>query len=199
MNKIIRTLKYNLFLRGLWSFTRLFFCSARKSKTVSKESILTPPYWGNWNNITIEKDVFIGPYCYISATNSKVIIKSHCAIAEGLTIHTGNHARLIGSFVTDITDENKPSGYDKDVIIENDVWIGCNVTILSGVTVGRGSTIAAGAVVVNDVPPYTVVGGVPAKVIKEIWTVDEIIKHEGALYEVNNRFTKEDIIKLRKK
>ena len=54
-----------------------------------------------------------------------------------------------------------------DVVIEDDCWIGCNVTILSGVTIGRGSIIAAGAVVRADVPPYTIAGGVPARVLKK--------------------------------
>lgn len=54
-----------------------------------------------------------------------------------------------------------------DVVIEDDCWIGCNVTILSGVTIGRGSIIAAGAVVRSDVPPYTIAGGVPARILKK--------------------------------
>ena len=74
--------------------------------------------------------------------------------------------------MTDITKSNKPAGYDHDVVIEKDVWIGANVTILSGVTIRRGATVAAGAVVNKDVPPYSVVGGVPAKVLKYYWTID---------------------------
>ena len=93
-------------------------------------------------------------------------------------MHTGNHAHMIGMFVTDINKQNKPIGYDEDVVIEKDVWIGCNVTILSGVNIGRGSVIAAGAVVTKDVPPYSICGGVPARFIKFKWTIDEIIEHE---------------------
>ena len=114
-------------------------------------------------------------------------------IAEHFTVHTGNHARLIGRYVTDITESNKPDGYDKDVIIENDVWIGCNVTILSGVHIGRGSTIAAGAVVNKDIPPYCVAGGIPARVIKPYWTVEEIIEHEKMLYKKEDRFTEQQL------
>lgn len=123
-------------------------------------------------------------------------MKNNCALAEGLTVHTGNHARIPGLFVTDITEKNKPSGYDMDVVIENDVWIGSNVTLLSGVHIGRGATIAAGAVVTKDVLPYCIVGGVPAKFIKFYWTVEEIILHEKKLYPENERFTQKQLIQL---
>lgn len=53
-----------------------------------------------------------------------------------------------------------------DIVLDDDVWIGANVTVLSGVHIGQGAVVAAGAVVNNDVPPYAVVGGVPGKVIK---------------------------------
>ncbi len=55
---------------------------------------------------------------------------------------------------------------EKPVVIEDDVWIGSRVTILPGVTIGRGSVVGAAAVVTKDVPPYSVVAGNPAKVVK---------------------------------
>lgn len=73
-------------------------------------------------------------------------------------------------FVSDINEANKPKGYDKDVVVEKDVWIGCNVTLLAGVHVGRGAIIAAGAVVTKDIPAYSICGGVPAKIIKHKWS-----------------------------
>ena len=54
-----------------------------------------------------------------------------------------------------------------DIIIEDDVWIGANCIILSGVKISRGAIIAAGSVVIKDVAPFTIVGGVPARLIKE--------------------------------
>lgn len=131
--------------------------------------------------------------------NAKFIIKEHCAIAEGLTVHTGNHPRVIGKFITDITEYNKPKGYDKDVIIEEDVWIGCNVTILTGVIIGRGVTVAANAVVNKSIPPYCICGGIPAKFIKFYWTIDQILEHEVKLYPEHERYTKEQLETLFRK
>lgn len=145
-------------------------------------------------NVYIYDNVGIGPKANLSTPGAKIIIKGNDAIAEGLTIHTGNHARIVGKFVTDITEANKPEGYDKDVIIEKDVWIGSNVTIiLAGVHIGRGATIAAGAVVNKDVPPYSIVGGVPVKVIKFYWTKEQILEHESKLYPEAERMSEEQL------
>ena len=84
------------------------------------------------------------------------------------------------------------------MIVEEDVWIGANVTLLSGVTIGRGATIAAGAVVNKSIPPYCVAGGVPAKVIKFYWTIDEILEHEKVLYPEEERYSREDLEQLMK-
>lgn len=70
------------------------------------------------------------------------------------------------------------SGYSKgDIIIKNDVWIGVNCTILDGITIGNGAVVAAGSIVTKDVPPYAIVGGNPAKIIKYRFSkeiIDEI-------------------------
>ena len=67
------------------------------------------------------------------------------------------------------------------VVIEDDIWIGANVTILKGVTIVRGSVVAAGAVVTKSCPPYSIIGGVPAKVLKMRITPVEIVEHEKLL------------------
>lgn len=93
------------------------------------------------NNVQIGDDVMMGPYCIILTQNhefSKIEINM---IEQGY-------------------------GERKPVIIDNDVWIGARVTILPGVHVHEHSIIGAGAVVTHDVPAYSVVAGVPAKVVK---------------------------------
>lgn len=114
------------------------------------------------------------------------------------TIITGDHRiDIIGKYIIDVTDEEKKSlrvkveglkinddgsingsPYDLPVVIEDDVWVGANVTILKGVTIGRGSVVAAGAVVTRSCPPYSIIGGVPAKVLKMRFTPEEIEEHE---------------------
>ena len=147
----------------------------------------------NPGNLYIGENVGIGPNAHLSCLNAKCTIKGNAAIAEHFTVHTGNHAHLKGKFITDITEANKPKGFDEEVVVEKDVWIGCNVTLLSGVTVGRGCTIAAGAVVAKSTPPYAVIGGVPAKFIKFKWTIDEILEHEAALYPEEERYSREEL------
>ena len=70
---------------------------------------------------------------------------------------------------------------DAPVIIEDDVWLGCNVTILKGVTIGRGSVVAAGAVVTKSCEPYSLIAGVPARVIKKRFSAEVIVEHERML------------------
>lgn len=189
------TIKDNRFIRGFYTLYRRYFGYSRsKFGHIAKSVVLNSPMSiVNPGNLYIGEKVGIGPNAHLSCLNAKLIIKGNTAIAEHFTVHTGNHAHIKGLFITDITEVNKPKGYDEDVAIEKDVWIGCNVTLLSGVTVGRGCTIAAGAVVARSTPPYAVMGGVPAKLIKFKWTIDEILEHEAALYPEEERYSREEL------
>ena len=100
------------------------------------------------------------------------------------TIITGDHRiDIVGKYIADITDNEKLPNNDLPVTIEDDCWIGANVTILKGVTIGRGCVIAAGAVVTKSFPPYSIIGGVPAKLLKMRFTSEQIIEHERLLDE----------------
>ena len=84
-----------------------------------------------------------------------------------VTMITGGHRYDIKERpMKSIGNEEKLPENDLDIILEGDNWIGANATILKGVTVGQGAVIAAGAVVTKDVLPYSIVAGVPAKMIK---------------------------------
>lgn len=195
---IIRKVKNDLLIRGFYMLYKQYF-AIRESKFgyMANNVIITPPsiFIGE-ENCYIYDNVSIGANAHVSTPNAKIIIKEHVQIADHFTVHTGNHARLIGTYIDGVNEQNKPKGYDNDIIINNDVWIGSNVTLLSGVTIGRGATIAAGAVVNNDVPPYCLVGGIPAKIIKINWSLEEILKHEDKLYPEEQRLGKEFLEKL---
>lgn len=192
------SVKNNRLIRGVYFFIRSSFgVNKNKFGKIGKNVTFNPPYYlGNPSNVFISDNTGIGSGAYITALNAKFIVKGFCAIAENLTVHTGNHARLVGKFVTEISEKTKPEGYDQDVIIEKDVWIGANVTILAGVHIGRGATIAAGAVVTKDVPPYSIFGGVPARFIKFYWSPDQIMEHEAKLYKEDERYTRKEIDEL---
>lgn len=128
--------------------------------------------------------------------NAKFILGKGSGAAEGLKVATGNHAQIIGRFYRSITEDEKPKGYDQDVIVGEDVWIGMNVTLLSGVKVGRGAILSAGAVVNKDIPPYCIAGGVPAKPIKFKWTIEQILEHESKLYPEKDRISREELEKF---
>ena len=122
-------------------------------------------------NVHIGSDVSIGERSILMCTRAKIYIGDHVMTGPNVTMITGGHRIDIkGRPMTSITNEEKRPDNDQDIILQGDNWIGANAVILKGVTVGEGSVIAAGAIVTKDVPPFSVVGGVPAKVIKMRFT-----------------------------
>lgn len=123
----------------------------------------------------------------ILTTNAKFIMKKNSGAAEGLTVVTGDHFSKVGKFFIDITDAEKPEGLDKDIIVEEDVWIATNVTLLMGAHIGRGAILGSGCVIRSKIPPYAIVIGNPAKIVGFKFTPNEITKHEESLYPLDER------------
>jgi acetyltransferase-like isoleucine patch superfamily enzyme len=142
-----------------------------------------------YNTIEVGNDVSIGGGATFMASESKIIIGNKVMFGPNVTIIGGNHNTSgVGRFMYDVH-EKRPMD-DQDVIFEDDIWVGSCAIILKGVSVGRGSIVAAGAVVKNDVLPYTVVGGVPAKKISmRFGDLDTIMSHEAALYPSEKRLS----------
>lgn len=111
-------------------------------------------------------DVVIGDETRIGLHNTiigPVSIGNNVNLAQGVTVTALNHN------FDDVTKRIDEQGITtKEVVIGDDVWIGANAVVLPGVHIGRHVVVAAGAVVTKDVPDYTLVGGVPAKIIKKI-------------------------------
>jgi acetyltransferase-like isoleucine patch superfamily enzyme len=111
-------------------------------------------------------DVIIGDYTRVGLHNTiigPVTIGNHVNLAQGITVTALNHNfESPGSRIDEQGVSTKP------VTIGNDIWIGANAVILPGVSIGEHSVVAAGAVVTKDVPPHSLVAGVPARIIKQI-------------------------------
>lgn len=148
-------------------------------------------YW----NIIVGNDVYIGPRALFMATEKRIIIGNKVLFGPSVTISTGDHNYSeIGKFI--IENRNKRPEDDLEVIIEDDVWVGANCTILKGVRIGRGSIVAAGALVVKNIPPYTIYGGVPAKLIKARFSKNDVLLHEDKLYSSDNKLSINELAHL---
>jgi len=133
-----------------------------------------------YENISIGDDVFLGTNALIMATNlSHISIGSKVMFGPNVSLIAGNHStHIVGKYMFDYAEHDKLPEDDQPIVISDDVWIGAGAIILSGVHVGRGAIVAAGSVVNKNVPPYAIVGGIPAKVIKYRWDEKTIELHE---------------------
>lgn len=109
---------------------------------------------------------------YVQAFSDKYRLKigHYCSIGPGVAFilsaeHPLNHLSTY-PFLVKIMGEKNEATSKGNIIIEDDVWIGYGATILSGVRIGRGAVVAAGTIVHSDIPPYAIVAGIPAKIVK---------------------------------
>ena len=133
---------------------------AKLTNTELNETLnVIPPF-----NTDFGKNIHIG---------QRVFINSGCKMQDQGGIYIGNdvligHNACLLTLNHEMDPENRADMHPKPIHIEDKVWLGSNVTVLPGVTIGEGAIVAAGAVVTKDVDSNTIVGGVPAKIIKRI-------------------------------
>ena len=169
-----RTLVYRIFSEPIIKGS---FASCGKNVRVGRGSSFS-----GIENVSIGNYSSLGANTLILTTRAKVSIGNYVMFGPAVTIVSGDHRiDVIGKCMAEIKDADKRLEDDRDVVVEDDVWIGSHAILLKGVTVGRGAVVASGAVVTKDVPPYSIVGGVPAKVIKMRFTPEEIEEHERLL------------------
>ncbi len=116
-------------------------------------------------SITIGKDVGINAQAIIQSTNG-----NHVEIGDDCII--GQRCLVVGGGNYDISDKSElirtsPITKDGGIVLENNVWLGANVSVLGGVTVGQGSVAGAGAVVSRSIPSFSICMGIPARVVRE--------------------------------
>lgn len=164
-------------------------------------------------NANISGTVSIGKYASINGPNTSVVshknkicIGAYSSIARNVQIqgHNHNYMRATSSSIfKSIFKINDDSDIDTkgDIIIGEDVWIGTNSVVLSGVKIGRGSIIAAGSVVTKNVEPYSIVGGVPAKLIKSRFsntTINELEESKWWLWDADEVLKNDDFFRIKR-
>ena len=128
-------------------------------KTVDESFRVFPPFYTDFGkNITVGKNVFINACCHFQ-DHGGVSLGDGCQIGHNAGFATLNHG---------LAPEDRQTTYPAPITLGKNVWVGSNSTILQGVTIGDNAVIAAGAVVTKDVPENTIVGGVPARIIRKI-------------------------------
>lgn len=151
------TMKLNTSFHTREEIVEIF--SELTGKEVDSSFLCFPPFHTDFGkNISIGKNVFFNTGCSFQDRGG-ITIGDGSQIGMNVTIASLNHG---------IPLETRNTTYSSPVTIEKNVWIGSNATILPGVRIGENSIIAAGAVVTKDVPPNSIFGGVPAKLIKKI-------------------------------
>ncbi|NOZ53742.1 MAG: acyltransferase [Gammaproteobacteria bacterium] len=153
----------------MWLLRPLFLC-------VGNNVIFDPDGFYSYSTIKVGSDVFIGPCAHFSGQS--IIIGNKVLFGPGVYILGGDHQYSVpGKFMHDLKDPGK----NLPVIIEDDVWVGANVTILKGVHIGTGSIIGAGSVVTHDVESYTIVAGNPARLLRKRFLEDDLQRHLALL------------------
>ncbi|HLQ83963.1 MAG TPA: acyltransferase [Pseudogracilibacillus sp.] len=149
---------YNSYLAIFIRFICLKNCAKKCGNNVA---VFPNVYLRNIEKLEIGDNVSIHPMCYIEASG-EINIGDDVSIAHGSTIMSEEH------IFTDLNLNIKDQGCEyKKTILENNVWIAAGSRILAGTIIGTGSIIAAGAVVKGVVKPNVIMGGVPAKILKE--------------------------------
>lgn len=177
---------FNMFSSIMYNIKYYF-----KNSLFSLSSKIFNSKFGNNVRISLGAEIInskIGDYSYVGKRSIlyNTIIGNYCSIANDVRICLGKHP--INLFSTNpFLYDDKSYNYFKNsspknknsignVIIQNDVWIGANVVIIDDVVIGTGSVIAAGSVVTKNVEPYSIVAGVPAKIIKYRFNPNVIVK-----------------------
>jgi len=143
------------------------------SLTLGYKVTLDPNLAIHAGHVSIGDFSYTGPGKISNLPDTKITIGKLTSIASGIQIIGALHRSYIATYgLSRLLPLNERKGFAHGrscghIVIENDVWIGTNVIILSGVTIGDGAIIGAGAVVTKETPPYAIVAGVPAKVIKK--------------------------------
>lgn len=162
-------------LRALANMVRSQIYFSIKAPWVQRRGMVRIPWtvelWSPHKDIELGDCVQFGPGCSVQCDAK---IGNHVLFARNVAL-VGRDDHTFDEVGTTIWDS--PRGDSAKIVIGNDVWLGHGAIVLSGVTIGSGAIVAAGSVVVTDVPPCSIVGGNPAKIIRPRFDLQKVSEH----------------------
>ncbi|MEE9438573.1 MAG: DapH/DapD/GlmU-related protein [Saprospiraceae bacterium] len=157
----------------------LMFLYRPMFKKHGKNFVFDPFSQFSYGTIEVGDDVYIGPRANFGSITC-ITIGNKVMFGPDVSLLGGDHnTSQIGEFMVDV--KWKLPENDLPIIIEDDVWIGARAIILKGITIKTGSIVAAGSLVTKDVSSYSIVGGIPARLIKERFSPKDLERHKNLL------------------
>lgn len=198
MNSILKKFLYKAYRFYSWKILSSWNNFKMNSIKLGYKSPNTM-FWGP-SVIIGSRNVFLYDYTRLQGNHTilsysaKFVMKKYSGASIGLTVVTGNHTPTVG-IPQYLLGPSHVNDKERDVIVEEDVWIGTGVTLLAGAHLGRGSIIGAKSVITEKsvVPPYAVVVGCPSRIVATKFTIEQILKHEEKLYVPEERYSKEEL------
>ena len=183
---------YRKLRKGYADFYKSRFPEGKTIRFGCPDYITTP-----YNMFISEKSSICDGFQFISYTG-KFIMKEGSGLSWGCTVITGNH-HLVPDQTFGESSTRRTADLEKDIIVDEEVWVGANSTLMDGCHVARGTIVGAGSVVRNDTLPYSIVIGNPAKIIGFSYSPEEMRMHEEKFYRPEKRISYEEYEKNYKK
>lgn len=197
VRKIFNILLLKLLPRGQYKNYQnyIYNTNTKNYSKIGEHVHLLPPLYLSPQNIELESFTRLQTGVHIiTASTQKVVIKKYSVISAETMIVNNTHIPTVG--IPQYLSYIGINDVDGRLVIPEDVWVGVRCIILPKAKIGRGCVFGAGTLVNKTYPPYSVVAGVPGKIIGVRFSLEQILKHEASLYPQKERFSKEYLEEL---
>lgn len=193
-NHILRKIFKILLPAGISKLLLVYVWNPKDLRKKYPTSFIGSPITANPQFLELEDYTRIHDEFMLISCEGKVIVKKYSEISVRACFVPGSHIPLIGH--PQCLSGLHLNDTSSSIVIEEDCWIGADVTFLQKARVGRGAVVGAKTIITKPIPPYAVVVGSPAKIIGVRFSKEQILKHESILYDEKERFSESEIDEL---